>query len=163
MHAAVLSQMRAALAMLRQAVEGCPDSLWSDPADRNAFWHITYHALFYTHLYLQVDADHFQPWPHHRAGYNGLDLSRFSAEQLPLTPYSKDEILTYLAFVEEQAITLLPTLDLTLPDSGFSWYPISKLEMQFVNIRHLSGHVGELCERLYQRAQGEVRWVGKAP
>jgi predicted kinase len=43
---------------LKQAIEKCPDALWNDPADKNRFWHVAYHALFYTHLYLQpTDAD----------------------------------------------------------------------------------------------------------
>jgi hypothetical protein len=161
MHAAIHSQYRAALAMLRQAGEGCPDALWNDPADRNGFWHIAYHALFYTHLYIQVDESLFRPWDHHRHDYSSLDLTDFSPEQLPLIPYTKAEVLAYLTLVEEEIATILPALDLAAPESGFHWLPFGKLELQFYNIRHLSGHTGELCERLYSRARGEVNWVGR--
>jgi hypothetical protein len=38
-----------------RSIEKCPDRLWNDPADKNKFWHVAYHALFYTHLYLQME------------------------------------------------------------------------------------------------------------
>ncbi len=40
-------QYRAGLAMLRQAVELCPDALWYDDAPTNAFWQVAYHVLFF--------------------------------------------------------------------------------------------------------------------
>ena len=49
------SQYLAALEMMRQAVERCPESLWDDPQDHNRFWHVAFHTLFYTHLHLQAD------------------------------------------------------------------------------------------------------------
>jgi len=49
----IQSQYGASLDMLKQAVEKCPVSLWDDRRYRNRFWHIAYHALFYTHLYRQ--------------------------------------------------------------------------------------------------------------
>ncbi|MEZ4615730.1 MAG: hypothetical protein R2867_09495 [Caldilineaceae bacterium] len=51
----IQSQFLAALAMLEQSVIRCPDALWDDPNDKTKFWHIAYHALFYTHLYLHTD------------------------------------------------------------------------------------------------------------
>jgi hypothetical protein len=49
--AAVLkSQCHASLAMLRDAIEKCPDDLWLDARPRNAFWQVAYHVLFFTHL-----------------------------------------------------------------------------------------------------------------
>ncbi len=163
MHSAILSQYRAALAMLRHAVEGCPPGLWDDPADRNAFWHIAYHALFYTHLYIQPDEAHFRAWAHHRDGYHFLNLARIPAEQFPLVPYTHDEILTYLGLVQAEIAAILPKLDLTSAQSGFDWLPFGKLETQLYNLRHLQQHTGELCERLYTRARGEVEWVGRMP
>jgi hypothetical protein len=60
------SQYLAALAMLRQAVACCPEALWDDRVDKNRFWHVAYHALFYTHLYLQDTLETFVPWAQHR-------------------------------------------------------------------------------------------------
>ncbi len=49
----VKSQYLASLGMLKGAIESCPESLWENPNYKNPFWHTAYHALFYTHLYLQ--------------------------------------------------------------------------------------------------------------
>ena len=57
----IRSQYQASLEMLAQAIFKCPQSLWADPQDKNQFWHIAYHALFYTHLYLQASEEEFPP------------------------------------------------------------------------------------------------------
>ena len=44
--------------------------------------------------------------------------------------------------------------------SGFRWYPVNKLEMQFINIRHIQQHAGELFECLGSRKNIELDWVG---
>ena len=50
---AIISQYLASLEMLRHVITGCPEDLWDRVEDGNRSWHIAYHALFYTHLYLQ--------------------------------------------------------------------------------------------------------------
>ena len=45
-------------------------------------------------------------------------------------------------------------------ESGFSWLPFGKLELQFYSIRHVQHHTGELCERLGTTGDIEVGWVG---
>jgi hypothetical protein len=52
--------------MLKEAVTRCPEELWDDTAYKNRFWNIAYHALFYTHLYLQPNLEAFSPWEKHR-------------------------------------------------------------------------------------------------
>ncbi len=86
----IQSQYLATLAMLKQAIEKCPDTLWNDPADKNRFWHVAYHALFYTHLYLQPTEQDFRPWAKHRKAH---DLAQTA------DPYSKAEVLEYLCFL----------------------------------------------------------------
>jgi hypothetical protein len=43
--------------------------------------------------------------------------------------------------------------------SGFDWLPFTKFELQLYSIRHIQQHVGELMERLGERAM-EIDWVG---
>ena len=57
----IQSQYRAALDMIGEAIAKCSDTLWEDPAYTNRFWHIAYHALFYTHLYLQDSGQTYVP------------------------------------------------------------------------------------------------------
>jgi hypothetical protein len=152
--AIIKSQYWAALAMLREAIEKCPDPLWEDGTYSNPFWNIAYHALFFTHLYLQPTNDDFVPWEKHRDEVVGMKESNEEIE-----PYSKQETLAYLDLCLEQVERQVDTLDLA-GESGFYWLSFSKLELQFYNIRHLQLHVGELCERLGGHGEIEVGWVG---
>jgi hypothetical protein len=45
-------------------------------------------------------------------------------------------------------------------ESGFSWLPFSKLELQLYNIRHIQQHTGELMERLGTCANIDIDWIG---
>ena len=49
--ALIQSQYHATLDMLEEAIRACPEDLWTDPGFKNTFWHVAYHAIFYTHLF----------------------------------------------------------------------------------------------------------------
>ena len=61
------SQLHASLAMLKDAIEKCPDDVWLDERYTNRYWQIAYHALFYAHLYLHADASSVTRWASHQA------------------------------------------------------------------------------------------------
>jgi len=157
----IRSQYHASLEMLKQAVVLCPDSLWNRTADKNRFWHLAYHALFYTHLYLQSSEEAFTPWEKHREQYNDMGPMPEPPHDEPQIrePYTKAEILDYLQLCQLQIDEIVDRLDLD-GESGFYWLPMSKLELQFYNIRHIMQHTGELCERLGADAGIDVDWVG---
>ena len=69
-------------------------------------------------------------------------------------------IREYLEFVQKQVVERVPLTDLEAESSGFYWYPVNKLEMQFINIRHIQQHAGELYETLGIREKIELGWVG---
>lgn len=54
----------------------------------------------------------------------------------------------------------LAAMDLGAEESGFPWHPMSKLEHQLVNLRHLQHHVGQLNDRLRAGVGEGVDWVG---
>ena len=54
----------------------------------------------------------------------------------------------------------MDALDLDSTESGFSWYRMSKLEHQLVNIRHIQHHGAQLADRLRSAADIGIRWVG---
>jgi DinB superfamily len=159
----IQAQFLAALEMLKQAVVKCPDSLWNAAEDRNKFWHIAYHALFYTHLYLQDSEKDFKPWENHRDEYQFMGQVPWPPHTPPKIgePYTREEMLAYLAFVRKQVQERVPALNLEAA-SGFDWQPFGKLELQFYNIRHLQQHAGELYERLGARAVIDLDWIGSA-
>ncbi|MCA9838476.1 MAG: DinB family protein [Trueperaceae bacterium] len=148
-------QYHAALGMLGNSIKDCPVELWNK-GSTNKYWHIAYHTLFYTHLYLSESDERFEPWEKGREGYN--DLSLRQAE--PLNAYSQAELLEYLELCHKEVDTRVPGLDFEAP-SGFDWLPFGKLELQIYNIRHIQHHTGQLIDRLREAADISSNWIGK--
>ncbi|MCP4427112.1 MAG: DinB family protein [Chloroflexi bacterium] len=157
----IQSQYLAALAMLEKAIASCPDALWDNPADKNRFWHVAFHAIFYTHLYIQPVEKDFVAWVKHRENYEFMGPLPWPPHDTPEIgePYSKADLLEYVTFCHEEIGEKTAVLDFTAAESGFHWIPLNKLELQFYNIRHLQHHTGELCDRL-GAAGIDVEWIG---
>lgn len=155
------SQYRAALKMLEQVVAACPDKLWlDDPATANPFWQVAFHALFYTHLYLQPSLEDFRRVEWQRSESHRLGEGPAPEDPAAVgEPYTKAQILDYLEQCRREVDTQLATVDLHGP-SGFEWLPMTKLELQIYTIRHVQEHAGELAGRLADRAGIETGWVG---
>ena len=150
------SQYRASVQMLRSAVECCPDSLWNDEGYKNPFWHIAFHAIFYTHFYLHATEKDFIPWEKHKRGLVSLGDDPGNEK------YTKEEILEYIDYFGGRLDELVDQLNLEAT-SGFYWLPFDKLQLQLYNIRHIQHHTGEMCERLGKEGEFEVAWVGMVP
>lgn len=168
---ALRSQYHAALAMLRQAIERCPDDLWAGGGHVNPFWRLAYHTLYFVHLYLQPRADTFRPWIRHQTGIHDLDDIPAPPEIQALTelphrppqtgePYTKGEILEYWDTCSRMIDDGVDALDLSSSESGFSWYPISKFEHQLVAIRHAQHHAAQLADRIRAATGTGIDWVG---
>ncbi len=159
--AIIRSQYHAALKMLEGAISNCPDSLWDHPAHKNKFWHTVFHALFYTHLYLQPTEEDFIPWAKHESAFISLSDDDPPSDQEKDTrgPYHKEELLAYLELCREEVSKQVANLDLNAA-SGFYWLPFNKLELQFYNIRHIQHHTGELYNRLEAEQGLDLDWVG---
>ncbi len=162
------SQYHAALAMLREAIERYPDDLWLGTQLRNAFWQIAYHTLYFTHLYLQADSAAFRPWVQHQSAVqnpDGIAGPPKPGSSLPLIPepYTKAQALAYWDICDQMVDAAVDALDLRSPKSGFPWYRMSKLEHQFVSLRHIQHHAAQLADRLRAATDTGVRWVGARP
>lgn len=158
----VTAQFKAALKMLRGAVDACPDELWASNAFTNRYWHLAYHALFYTDFYSSPSAEHFRPWALHRQFQNFLGQTP-PPDSHPVEvgePYPKQTILDYLTEIEDRFEAKLTGINWEAP-SGFPWLPMNKLELQFYNLRHLQHHTGQLIERLRRETGNGVGWVGR--
>jgi DinB superfamily len=154
---ALKGQYHAALAMLREAIELCPDSLWNGGIPPRQFWRLAYHTLFFTHLYTERNMDDFQRWEKHRDEVES-DQER---EKLDAVPYTKAELLEYWEIVNARIDGQLDVLDLTSPKCGIPWYKLPTLDHQMMNIRHVQEHAGQLRDRLLE-AGLDVKWVGIA-
>jgi hypothetical protein len=159
------SQYYATLAMLREAIERCPEDLWFSQERETACWQHAYHALFFAHFYLMPNEAAFRPWDGHQAEVQNPDGIAGPPEPgnpLPLIPrpYTKEEALAYWTICDQMVDGCVDALDLASAESGFSWYPIPKLEHQIVNIRHIEHHMALLADRLRASAGLGIQWVG---
>lgn len=153
--AALKGQYGAGLAMLRLTVERCPDEIWVSGQHPRTYWRIAFHAIFFTHLYLQPNEEAFRRWEKHRDNTDVLWATPDVVE-----PYSRADLLGYIDEVRASVAATVDALDLDSDETGFSWYPnMGKLDHQIMNVRHLQGHVGQLSEILM--AHGiDTDWVG---
>lgn len=151
---ALISQYLAALEMLKQSIEACPAELWFDPKDTNKFSQVAYHALYWTHAYLQENNAAFQPDPRHRDDYRLAGGDQPEPHQIA----SKELVLDYLAFCQQESARKIATLDLDAA-SGFEWLALNKYEHLLYNLRHIMYHVGELDFRLGASVGIEMDWV----
>jgi hypothetical protein len=170
---ALKKQYHAALKMLRLAIEQCPEALWTKGGDdassgggadeeSPAFWRVAYHAAFYTHFYLQPNQAAFVPWKHHRPDHQFLGPLPWPPHRAPKIgkPYGKARVLKYLGECDAMVDRAVDAMDLTSSDCGFSWYRMSKLSHQILNIRHIQHHAAHLSARLRAGGEEGVGWVG---
>jgi hypothetical protein len=163
--AALKAQYHAALSALRQTIDKCPEAMWNDPADGPApFWRVAYHALFFTHLYLQRDPLAFTPWARAREEAQflaGVPWDNYRPPK-PCQPYTRSDILEYWGLCDGMIDAGVEALDLSAAECGFPWYTMPKLEHQINSIRHLQHHAAALSVRLRRGAGIDIHWVGRA-
>jgi hypothetical protein len=165
LRAALKSQYHAALAMLKNAIELCPESLWSKSGHTNECWQVAYHALFFAHMYGQPNEAAFKPWKDHVADVqypDGIAGPSDPKSSLPLLarPYTKEQVLEHWSFCDGQIDAAVDSIDLHSNESGFWWYPIPKVEHQIVNLRHIQHHTAQLADRARTAVDKGVDWVG---
>ncbi|ARU40109.1 hypothetical protein CCB80_02725 [Armatimonadetes bacterium Uphvl-Ar1] len=152
---AIKKQHHAALTMLRECVEVCPDDIWVSGSHPRTFWRIAYHAAAYVHLYLFENLEAFEPWSKHR-----LDCTYLEGDAEVAEAYNRSEMIECLDLIESEFDRRIDGLDLDAEHCGFTWYPtVSRVELMVLSLRHLHGHIGQLSEILI--ANGiDTEWKG---
>jgi DinB superfamily len=153
---ALKGQYHGCLAMLKAAIVECPEEMWNGGEFPRTFWRLAYHTLFYGHLYMMQTMEDFQPWEKHRVGWENI-----FEDATPIEICPKATVLEYLDFLDAMVNDQVDALDLDSQQSGFDWYTMPKIDHQFVNIRHIQEHTGQLRERLFEKGH-DLRWVGRA-
>lgn len=158
-------QMAAALEMLENALNACPEEhwqgrLWDLPAERpdlSQFWYIASHALFWLDLYLSGSVEGFAP--PEPFGLEELD----PAGLLPDRTYTRAELLAYLEHDRAKCRAILQTL--TSEGASrvckFAWLEISYAELLLDNLRHIQEHTAQLNLYLGQQVGSAPGWVTK--
>lgn len=153
----VRRQFHAAIDMLANAMEACPDSVWSGE-ERPVFWYVTFHVLFFLDLYLSSeDESRFQPPA-------PFGLTEFDPDGImPERAYRKDELLGYVGHCRQKldAVMAGMTEAWAADACPFSFREMSNGELLLYNLRHVQHHAGQLNVLLRQRTDSAPRWVSK--
>jgi hypothetical protein len=157
---ALAGQYHAAMDALKGAIKGCPKELWADRKKSAPYWQVVYHTLFCTHLYLSDNDKVFVPWENHQHDIQFMRVKP-DREEKSYVVYAREEMLAYWAFVDRHVDERLEAMDIAAPKCGFFWYePMTKLEHQINNIRHIQHHAAALAMRLRIHGSRGVGWVG---
>lgn len=161
----IWQQFGAAIDMLENALQTCPDHLWqarihADHAGQQQFaefWYVAYHALFWLDFYLSESADGFAP----PAPFTRSELE---PDQLPNRVYTKDELLRYLAQGRQMCRTTIETMpDLLVPQRCRpDFTEMTVAELMLYNMRHVQEHAAQLSLFLGQHVDSPPGWVRKA-
>lgn len=154
----VWTQFGAAMDMLGNAIEACPDELWGDRSRQPEFWYLVYHTLFFLDLYPSGSVDGFAPPP-------PFTLSELEPGQvLPERVYTKDELRGYLENCREKVRSTIEALteEKAREHAVFGWLEMDFAQLLLYNMRHVQHHTAQLNLILRQQTGSATRWVQKA-
>ena len=159
-------QYGAAIDMLENAIRACPDELWSDSSKPPqwisksvpGFWYVAYHTLFFLDYDSSKSEKEFTP----PAPFTLAELD--PAGLLPERAYTKDELLTYLAYGREKYRSFLYSLtdESARERCVFERRDMSVAELLLYTMRHVQHHAGQLNLMLRQTVDDAPRWVSQA-
>lgn len=159
----LLGQYGAALSVLSQCVEKCPEDGWESNVGNHAFWHVGYHTLFFTDLYLSADEHSFAPPSFFREDYHFLGQKPWPPHEPVVAdvPYPKEVILEYVESCRRKASETIAreTAESLEGPSGFSWYEVPRAEMHVINIRHVQHHAAQMSLALRKSSGIGIDWV----
>src|SRR4051812_41042157 len=152
-------QYGAALAML-DACLGLAESsgAWNEPVGKYPFWHVAYHVIFCTDMYLSQEEQSFRPPAFHQPGSNFLGPAPWAPDVKIVVDHTYDRptLTEYVAACRAKAArAVVAETEATLAaPSGFHWIPFTRLELHLYNLRHVQHHTGQLsaCLRRHGRA-----------
>lgn len=161
------SQYKASLGMLRHALGKVADEQWNTEEYNNPNWQIAYHILWGVKFYLGANPERYLPFENAIIGAESLggtqDWENPDKGIVIKGFHTKDELLSFIDEVEgnlQQQLGALPLEE----NSGFEWYPYSRLEMHINTIRHIQHHTAQIIERLKTKGiTGFPWWADKNP
>lgn len=155
---AIWQQFHAAIDMLGNAIEACPDAVWFDQG-RNAFWYLAFHTLFWVDLYLsEEDESRFHP----PLPFGLTELDRTGI--LPERAYAKDELLAYLGHCRKKLNAVMARMTEAWAANPCPFSDDRKMsngELLLYNMRHVQHHAAQLNTLLRQKTDSAPDWVSK--
>jgi integrase len=152
-------QFGAALDMLKDAVEICPDGLWTDESRTPIPWRLVHHTLFWTDLYLHGAIEGFRP-------PEPIALEELDPRGIyPERPFSREQLLSYLTYIREKCRKTVASVTAQRAEElcRFGWGEVTFFELQIYNLRHVQHGAAQLNLVLRQRINSAGGWVGVTP
>jgi hypothetical protein len=155
----VWQQFGAAIDMLDEAIRFCPDHVWTailwkdtDDIRYGQFWFVAYHTLSWLDLFLTGSEEGFAPPP------------PFTRGALPEQPYTKEQVLVYLARCRSKCQSVMEGLteEKAQQRCEFEWMDLSFLELQLYSMRHVQEHAAQLSLVLGQHDVTGFDWIAHA-
>ena len=155
------SQYKASLGMLRQTLEKIPEEQWNTGEYNNPNWQLAYHILWGTKLYLGANSESYIPFVNAIEGAESLggaqDWENPNNNVEVEGHHTKNDLLSYIDVIEDTLIQNIESLSID-QDSGFEWYPYSRMELHINNIRHIQHHTAQIVERLKAKGITGFPW-----
>jgi len=153
----IWQQFGAAIDMLENAMNDCPENVWGDRSQRPEFWYIAFHTLFFLDLYLSDSDKGFTP----PSPFTLDELD--TAGILPERVYTKEELHSYLEHGRKKCRMTINNMtdEKASQRCGFDWLDISVGEMLLYNMRHVQHHAAQLNLILRQKIDSAPKWVRK--
>ncbi len=153
----VWQQFGAAIDMLENAMQACPNELWNDRTRQPEFWQLAYHTLYWLDFYLSEEAgsSFAPPAP--------LTLDEMDPDAVAERPYTKDELQNYLEIGRERCRSFIAGLNdqRASEQIALGSFAGSRLESLLYNLRHVQHHAAQLNLILRQQINTAPRWVRK--
>ena len=150
-------QFEAALCMLNDCIELCPQQHWDGVIAKYPFWQVAYHTLCFADLYLSPGEQAFELSPIlHPNGWNELN------DEYPSRRFEKPELAPYVAHCRRKMLrTIAGEAQQSLEGpSGFPRLPFARSELYIYTLRHVQHHTGQLGAFLRRlNVSLDPRWV----
>ena len=161
---AIANQYGGALQMLENAIANCPAKLWTEKTGKSPFWHVAYHVIFCTDMYLSPSSAKFKPQKFHKKNYNFLTRLPWPPfeEVVVNEPYEKAVLIKYIEHCRQKVVKVMEKeTEISLAGkSGFDWLSFPRMQLHLYNIRHIQHHTGGLNSLLWRNDAEGSQWVG---
>jgi hypothetical protein len=157
------SQLLAALSMLKDCIDRCPEKEWHERHDDHPFAQVVFHALIDCDYHLCDDDAEFKEQIFHRENRENFGDYEELEDRIPPHLQERDFINRYYAHCKEKAASAIETktdADLIIPDADVR-KNMTKLERYVNLIRHLQHHTAQLGLRLQFATGKEMDWIAR--
>jgi hypothetical protein len=157
------SQLLAALYMLKDCMDRCPEEEWNARQNDLPFTQVLFHALFDCDYHLCDSAEDFKEQAFHREYRESFGDYEELEDRLPQHLHERDFMNRYYEHCREKAISAIETKtheDLIVPNSDVRTN-MTKLERYVNLIRHMQHHAAQLGLRLQFATGKEMDWISR--